>query len=67
MHDLPCGARVIFGANGYIFLGPTMEKDQVLSYTENFEEVSVYHNLGVYCRISSELTNIHSYFVTRLA
>ncbi|KAF2368037.1 Exosome complex component N-terminal domain [Trinorchestia longiramus] len=41
MHDLPCGARVIFGANGYIFVSPTCDQDQALSYTDNYEEVGL--------------------------
>ncbi|KAA0183417.1 hypothetical protein HAZT_HAZT005251 [Hyalella azteca] len=41
MHDLPCGARVVFGANGYIFLGPTCDQEQGLSYTDSDEEVGV--------------------------
>ena len=38
MHDLPCGARVIFGANGYVFISPTTD-DQTSSYAGNMEEV----------------------------
>ncbi|XP_045593622.1 exosome complex component RRP4 [Procambarus clarkii] len=41
MHDLPCGARVVFGANGYVYITPTVPKEQASSYTVNFEEVPV--------------------------
>ena len=42
IHDLPCGARVIFGANGYIYIMPiAADQDQAMSYTDNFEEVTV--------------------------
>jgi len=39
IHDLPCGARVIFGANGYVFVTPTTPQEQASSYTTNTEEV----------------------------
>lgn len=41
MHDLPCGARVIFGANGYVYISPTCDNDQAMSYTDNYEEVGL--------------------------
>lgn len=41
MHDLPCGARVVFGANGYVYITPTVPQEQSSSYTVNFEEVPV--------------------------
>ncbi|KAK8738127.1 hypothetical protein OTU49_004057 [Cherax quadricarinatus] len=41
MHDLPCGARVVFGANGYVYITPIIPQEQSSSYTVNFEEVPV--------------------------
>lgn len=41
MHDLPCGARVVFGANGYVYITPTVPQDQGSTYTVNFEEIPV--------------------------
>ncbi|KAK3862927.1 hypothetical protein Pcinc_031249 [Petrolisthes cinctipes] len=41
MHDLPCGARVVFGANGYVYVSPTVPEEQASTYTVNFEEVPV--------------------------
>lgn len=39
MHDLPCGARVVFGANGYVYITPTVPQEQASTYIVNFEEV----------------------------
>ncbi|XP_050714746.1 exosome complex component RRP4-like [Eriocheir sinensis] len=41
MHDLPCGARVVFGANGYVYITPTVPQEQASTYIVNFEEVPV--------------------------
>lgn len=41
MHDLPCGARVVFGANGYVYITPTVPQEQGSTYIVNFEEVPV--------------------------
>ena len=40
MHDLPCGARVVFGANGYVYITPTVPQEQASTYIVNFEEVT---------------------------
>ncbi|XP_076056747.1 exosome complex component Rrp4 isoform X2 [Oratosquilla oratoria] len=39
IHDLPCGARVIFGANGYVFVTPITHQNLASNYTVSIEEV----------------------------
>lgn len=41
-HNLPCGASIILGNNGYIWLSPTVNTDEdggSGGFTQNLEEV----------------------------
>lgn len=41
-HNLPCGARVILGNNGFIWICPTVNaEDSVGEFVQNLEEVCI--------------------------
>lgn len=42
-HVLPCGASVILGNNGFIFIGPTVSHtEETGGFVQNLEEVFIY-------------------------
>ncbi|KAL7643963.1 UNVERIFIED_CONTAM: hypothetical protein RMT77_005975 [Armadillidium vulgare] len=66
MQNLPCGARVIFGANGYIYITPIVVQDVVTEYSEDYEEVSydVREIIGRLHNVIKLLAN-HSIMISR--
>lgn len=59
-HNLPCGASLILGNNGYIWICPTLneEMDDTGGYEQNFEVNFVIINLS---RIAKSLPKLDSF------